>query len=199
MKKPEKIARKKKFIIEALKRRLDKYAYSYVSIQDVADEAGISKGGLRYYFPTKESLYEELIQDFFNQIEQDHLQIINNPHLEQDRFFLSTLLGIEHFVLNEANIKVFVNLMLYGLQDEKMREPIKKFFRNHLELYKRVVMQTHEDRKSLPPMNREDFDIEFLARIAQVIFLSTGLLEAIDPIGIEPTRLTRYVISLFED
>lgn len=199
MKKPEKIARKKKFIIEALKRRLDKYAYSYVSIQDVADEAGISKGGLRYYFPTKESLYEELIQDFFNQIEQDYLQIINNPHLEQDRFFLSTLLGIERFVLNEANIKVFVNLMLYGLQDEKMREPIKKFFRNHLELYKRIVAQTKEDRRSLPPVNHADFDMEFLARIAQVIFLSAGLLEAIDPIGIEPTKLTRYVISLFED
>jgi hypothetical protein len=80
-----------------------------------------------------------------------------------------------------------------------MREPIKKFFRNHLDLYKRVVVQTKDDRKSLPPVNRADFDTEFLARIAQVIFLSAGLLEAIDPIGIEPTKLTRYVISLFED
>ncbi|MCX7678191.1 MAG: TetR/AcrR family transcriptional regulator [Spirochaetes bacterium] len=199
MKKPEKIAKKKKFIIEALKRQLDKHAYSYVSIQDVADEAGISKGGLRYYFPTKESLYEELIQDFFNQIEEEHLQIVSNPNLEEDRFFLSTLLGIERFVLNEANIKVFVNLMLYGLQDEKMRQPIKKFFRNHLELYKRIVIQTKENRKSLPPINRGDFDMTFLARIAQIIFLSAGLLEAIDPIGIEPSKLTRYVISLFEE
>lgn len=199
MKKPEKIAKKKKQIIEALKRRLDKYAYSYVSIQDVADEAGISKGGLRYYFPTKKSLYEELIQDFFNQIEEEHLQIINNPNLEEDRFFLSTLLGIERFVLNEANIKVFVNLMLYGLQDEKMREPIRKFFRNHLELYKRIVIQTKENRKLLPQYDRKNFDMTFLARIAQIIFLSAGLLEAIDPIGIEPSKLTRYVISLFED
>lgn len=199
MKKPEKIAVKKKHIMDALRRRLDKYAYSYVSMQDVADEAGISKGGLRYYFPTKEAMFEELIRDFFTQIEQDHLQIVNNPQLDQDKFFLSTLLGIESFVLNEANIKVFVNLMLYGLQDEKMRKPIQHFFRNHLDLYKKLVVQTKESgAASLPPVKREEFDMEFLARIAQIIFLSTGLLEAIDPIGIEPSKLTRYVISLFE-
>jgi AcrR family transcriptional regulator len=199
MKKPEKIAMKKKRIMDALKRRLDTYAYSYISMQDVADEAGISKGGLRYYFPTKEAMYEELIQEFFNQIEQDHLKIVNNPHLDQDKFFLSTLLGIERFVLNEANIKVFVNLMLYGLQDEKMRKPIQTFFRNHLDLYKKLVAQTKgSGTAALPPVKKEEFDMEFLARIAQVIFLSTGLLEAIDPIGLDPSKLTRYVISLFE-
>jgi len=169
-------------------------------MQDVADEAGISKGGLRYYFPTKEALYEELIQEFFTQIEQDHLAIANNPHLEQDKFFLSTLLGIERFVLNEANIKVFVNLILYGLQDEKMRKPIQSFFRNHLNLYRKLVIQTKESgTASLPPVNRDEFDSEFMARIAQIIFLSAGLLEAVDPIGLEPSKLTRYVISLFEN
>ena len=199
MKKPEKIALKKKRIIEALKRRLDQYAYSYVSMQDVADEAKISKGGLRYYFPTKESLYEELIRDFFTEIEKEHLTIANNPQLEQDKFFLSTLLGIERFVLNEANIKIFVNLILYGLQDEKMRNPIRDFFRNHLDLYKRMVAQTRIPEQTPVLTNkREEFDDEFMARIVQIIFLSAGLLEAIDPIGLEPSKLARYVISLFE-
>ncbi len=201
MKKPEKIALKKKRIIDALKRRLDQYAYSYVSMQDVADEAKISKGGLRYYFPTKESLYEELIRDFFTEIEKEHLSIVNNPQLEQDRFFLSTLLGIERFVLNEANIKIFVNLILYGLQDEKMRNPIREFFRNHLELYKRMVAQTgRKNREAAPaPESIDEFDDEFMARIVQIIFLSAGLLEAIDPIGLEPSKLARYVISLFRE
>ena len=172
--------------------------YSYVSMQDVADEAGISKGD-HAITSHKGSALRGAHQGLLQEIEQEHLQIVNNPQLDQDKFFLSTLLGIERFVLNEANIKVFVNLMLYGLQDEKMRDPIRHFFRNHLNLYKKLVAQTKESGTPvMPPVKREEFDMEFLARVAQIIFLSTGLLEAIDPIGIEPSKLTRYVISLFE-
>jgi len=41
--------------------------------------------------------------------------------------------------------------------------------------------------------------LQFLARITQIILLSTGLLEAIDPIGMEPSKLARYVLSLFAE
>jgi AcrR family transcriptional regulator len=165
-------------------------------MQLVADEAGVSKGGLRYYFPTKESLFIELLKDFFNQIEEEHMRIIDSPDLGRDKFVLSTLFGIERFVLNEKNIKIFLNLFLYAMEEEKIRIPIRTFFRNHLNLYKKVITQAKEN---LPVIDRSEFDLQFLARITQIIFLSTGLLEVIDPIGMEPSKLARYVISLFEE
>jgi AcrR family transcriptional regulator len=196
MTKTHKAEVRKKEILDALKRCLDKYAYSYISIQLVADEAGVSKGGLRYHFPTKESLFIELLKDFFTQIEEDHLRIVGSPDLDQDRVFLSTLFGIERFVLNEANIKIFLNLLLYALQDEIIRVPVQAFFRNHLNNYKKIITQA---KSKLPAIDKSEFDLEFLARITQVIFLSTGLLEAVDPIGMNPSKLARYVISLFEE
>lgn len=193
---PKKSDIKKQAILDALKSCLDRYAYSYVSMQMVANEAGVSKGGLRYYFPTKESLFVELLEDFFRGIEDGHMRIIGTPDLDEDRALLSTLFNIERFVLDEKNIKIFLNLFLYALEEEKIRQPIKNFFRNHLNIYKKIITQAKTD---LPRIDRSEFDQEFMARITQIIFLSTGLLEVIDPIGVNPSKLARYVISLFNE
>jgi len=75
-------------------------------------------------------------------------------------------------------------------------KPISIFFRKHLDMYKRVIEQAKSD---LPPIDKKEFNTEFLARITQIILLSTGLLESIDPIGIDPAKLARYVLSLFSD
>ena len=48
-------------------------------------------------------------------------------------------------------------------------------------------------------IDKNEFDLEFKARITQIILLSTGLLEAIDPIGMDPAKLARYVLSLFSE
>ena len=187
---------KRKNIMDALRRLLDKYSYSYISMQDVADEAGISKGGLRYYFPTKESLFIGLLEDFFTGIETEHIKMVNSQDGSGDRAVLSTLFNIESFVLNQKNIKIFINLILYGLENPEMMKPISIFFRKHLDMYKRIIEQAKSD---LPVIDKREFNLEFLARITQIILLSTGLLESIDPIGIDPAKLARYVLSLFSE
>lgn len=196
MNKEEIIAIKKKHIMNSLKMLLEKYSYSYISMQDVANEGGISKGGLRYYFPTKESLFIGLLEDFFQEIEDDHIQMISMQDGSGDKAVLSTLFNIENFVLNQKNIKIFINLILYGLENPKMMEPVSSFFRKHLQMYKKLINQAKTD---LPVIDKKEFDTDFLARITQIIFLSAGLLETIDPIGMDPARLARYVLSLFSE
>lgn len=196
MSKEENIQQKKKHILNSLKILLERYSYSYISMQDVANEGGISKGGLRYYFPTKESLFVGLLEDFFQEIEDNHISMISMHNDSGDRALLSTLFNIENFVLNQKNIKIFINLILYGLENPKMMEPISIFFRKHLQMYKVLINQAKTD---LPVIDKKEFDTVFLARITQIIFLSAGLLETIDPIGMDPERLARYVLSLFSE
>lgn len=196
MNKEDNIIIKKKHIMNSLKALLEKYSYSYISMQDVANEGGISKGGLRYYFPTKESLFIGLLEDFFQEIEDDHIHMISMQDGSGDKAVLSTLFNIENFVLNQKNIKIFINLILYGLENPKMMEPVSSFFRKHLQMYKKLINQAKTD---LPPIDKKEFDTDFLARITQIIFLSAGLLETIDPIGMDPARLARYVLSLFSE
>ncbi len=193
--KEDKARARRKQILDALRRCLDREAYSYISLQTVADEAGVSKGGLRYHFPTKEALFVGLIRDFAGEIEREHLGVITGLDMDRDRALVSTLYGIERFVLDKRNIKVFINLLLYGLEEERIMKLMREFFRNHLLLYKDILMRAKDH---MPHIDREEFDLQFKARIAQIIFLSAGLLEAVDPIEMDPSMLTRYVISLFE-
>ena len=118
MKKPLK-EKKRKDVLNALKRLLDLHSYSYISMQDVADEAGMSKGGIRYYFPTKESLFIGLVEDFFTDIESDHVKMIEMIDDKGDKAVLTTMFSIESFVLDKKNIKIFINLILYGLEDQE--------------------------------------------------------------------------------
>ncbi len=192
MAKEEKIREKKKHIIEALKRLLGKEVYSQISIEDVAKEAGLSKGGLRHYFPTKEELYVELIEDFFNQIEKDNIGIIKDLD-SNDKAFVSTLYGIEQFLLDKKNIRIFINMILYGFEDEKIMGLIQKFVRGHLSLFEDIII---DNRKSDGENNLED--TQFIGRITQIILLCAGLFESIDPIKMDTPQLIEFILELFK-
>lgn len=192
MGKEEKVREKKKHIIESLKRLLGQEVYSQISIEDVAKEAGLSKGGLRHYFPTKEELYVELIEDFFNQIEKDNIGIIKDLD-NTDKAFVSTLYGIEQFLLDKTNIRIFINMILYGFEDEKIMGMIKIFIRNHLSLYEDIIIN---NRGSDTDIDRDD--IQFRGRITQIILLCAGLLESIDPIKMDTPRLIAFILKLFK-
>lgn len=185
-----KIQQKKKHIIEALKSCLENNVYSQISLEDVAKEADFSKGGLRHYFPTREELYLGLIEDFFNQIQKDHIEIMQGMGTD-DKAFISTLFGIERFLLDKKNLKIFINLILYGFEDEKIMIPIKNFIRNHLKLYEGIINDVNKE--TLP--NKE---IQLIGRITQIILLCAGLFESIDPIEMETPKLIHFILKLFK-
>lgn len=51
-------------ILTAAQRLFNEYGYSSVSLQDIADEVGITKGNLTYYFPKKEQLVEAIVDEY---------------------------------------------------------------------------------------------------------------------------------------
>ncbi|HON79595.1 MAG TPA: TetR/AcrR family transcriptional regulator, partial [Spirochaetota bacterium] len=102
--KAEKIETKKKQITDALMRCLERDVYSRITVQDVADEAGFSKGGLLYYYPTKEELYLDLMNNFFSGIEHDHLAVIKGNLMSNEKAGISALYGIEKFVMDRKTI-----------------------------------------------------------------------------------------------
>ena len=193
MKKELKVIKKKKHIIEALKRCLEQDVYSQVSLEDVAKEAGFSKGGLRHYFPTREELYVALIENFFNQIQRDQIGVVQGLDLDKnDKALITTLFGIEKFLLDKKNMRILINIILYGFEDEKIREIIKKFIRNHLNLYSATI----RDLKS--GVEVQESEAQFIGRITQVILLFAGILEYIDPINVDTPKLIEFILTLYK-
>lgn len=193
MKKELKIIKKKRHILEALKRCLDRDVYSQISLEDVAKEAGFSKGGLRHYFPTREELYVALIESFFNQIQRDHAGVVQGMDLDtNDKALITTLFGIEKFLLDKRNMRILINIILYGFEDEKIRAIIKKFIRNHLYIYANTIK---EIKGGAAGNESED---QFIGRITQVILLFAGILEYIDPINVETPKLIEFILKLYQ-
>jgi AcrR family transcriptional regulator len=52
----------RELIFEACSRILRREGLTNLTLEAVSDEAGLSKGGLLYHFPTKESLIESLFE-----------------------------------------------------------------------------------------------------------------------------------------
>jgi AcrR family transcriptional regulator len=193
MKKELKILNKKKHIIEALKHCLEQNVYSQISLEDVAKQAGLSKGGLRHYFPTREMLYVSLIENFFNQIQRDQIGVIQGLDLDMnDRALITTLFNIEKFLLDKKNMRILINIILYGFEDDKIRDIIKQHIRNHLNLYANTIAELNASDKSVDPENK------LTGRITQTILMFAGILEYIDPINMDTPKLIEFIFKMYK-
>lgn len=82
-------SRRQTQIIEAALRLIAKRGSYNVSIQSVATEAGLSKGAVLHYYPTKEALFAAVFRDFFRQIferSKNTMDLYSDP-LEKIRSF----------------------------------------------------------------------------------------------------------------
>ena len=53
---------KEELILNAAQRRFASYGYSKVTMDEIADDVGMAKASLYYYFPTKETIFRSVIQ-----------------------------------------------------------------------------------------------------------------------------------------
>lgn len=176
--KEEKAKKKKKIIIEALKRLLDREVYSRITVQEIADEAGFSKGGVLHYFPTKEDIYLELIEEIFTEFVKAHSSILEWELGTEEVAPISALVGAENFIIDKRNIKMIMNIALYAFEEEKIMKIVSKYIRLHRNFYDNIITQLSSGERS---RRRSDLPSKYLSRITQTIVLFIGLLESIDP------------------
>lgn len=192
--KNDKFKVKKKIITEALKRLLQINVYSNISVQEIADEAGYSKGGILHYFPTKDDIYVELINDMYEEIAKSHRKILNSELNSDEMAPISSLLGVENFVLDRGNIRILINILLYSFENDVMRSMLKEFFSNHRSFYESIIRDNTKSEKG-----PYDLDEVTAARVLQAIIFFVGLIEEFDPINLDYTKLVRYFTMLIKE
>ncbi len=190
--KEEKAKKKRKIIIEALKRLLDKDVYSRITVQQIADEAGFSKGGVLHYFPTKEDIYLELIDEIFTEFVHAHTSILEWELNSDEVAPISALVGAENFIIEKRNIKIIMNIILYAFEEEKIMKIISKYIRLQRNFYDNIISDLTKDGKGRA---KSAMPTKYLSRITQTIVLFIGLLESIDPS--DPTEMDYLEIVKF--
>ena len=185
---------KKKIIIDALKSCLQRDVYSKITVQDIADESGFSKGGVLHYFSTKEDIYLGLIEELFADIEKSHSAIFDWQLDAESMAPMSALVGVENFILDKNNLKIVMNLLLYAFEEEKIMTAVRDFIIKQRLFYYNIIPK--ENREGLK--RKSDIDPKVLARIAQTLVLFIGAAEAIDPVGIDHVDLIKFISSLLK-
>jgi len=191
--KDDKIKSKKKIITEALKRLLQKSVYSNISVQEIADEAGYSKGGVLHYFPTKDDIYVDLINDMYEEIAKSHRKILNSDLNFDEMAPISSLLGVESFVLDKSNIRILINIVLYSFENDTMRSMLQEFFSSHRVFYENIIRDNIKGEKG--PF---ELDEVTAARVLQAIIFFVGVIEEFDPIDLDYAKLVRYFTMLIK-
>jgi len=191
--KEEKVLKKKLIITNALKRRLKDNVYSKITVQDIADESGFSKGGVLHYFATKEDIYLDLIENIFDEFEADHSSILDwklDPNAVAP---MAAFVGTEKFILDKNNVKIIINLILYGFQEPRVMEKIRLYIKKLRLFYLNLV-----ENDSTKTRRKSDLNPELISRIAETVVLFIGLLEAIEPIEFDHMEVVKFITTLLK-
>lgn len=191
--KEDKVRARKRKITDALKRLLQKHVYSQISIQEIADEAGYSKGGVLHYFASKDDIYIQLINDLYAELDYNHRRLLNIDMGMEEKAPISSLLSVESFLLDRANIIILINIILYSFENETVMEMMKKSFANHRMFFESIM-------KDGGRVNGGEMDLDnrTVARVIQVIVFFIGLIEEFDPIELDYAKMVRYFTRLLK-
>lgn len=69
---------RRQLIVDAAHRRFTTFGYEGTTIGDLANELGISKAAIAYYFPTKETFLEEFVEPFVTAL-ADAVAVAESP------------------------------------------------------------------------------------------------------------------------
>lgn len=127
-----------KTILEAAKKVFMQKGFDGARMQEIADEAGMNKALLHYYFRSKEKLFDAIFQEAFQQFipRVAEIMMTSKTLFEKLEFFIDTYLEmlsknphLPGFVLHEINrkpeklVKMFKNS---GINPEMLRMSIAK-------------------------------------------------------------------------
>jgi TetR/AcrR family transcriptional regulator len=99
-------------ILDAAKTVFHRKGFDGTRMQEIADEAGINKSLLHYYYRSKENLFDAVFKDAFNELFKKIFTIVGSDisFEEKIRYLFSDYIGfmqrnpyIPSFILNEIN------------------------------------------------------------------------------------------------
>ena len=147
-------------ILDAAKKVFIKRGFSGTRTQEIADEAGINKSLLHYYFRSKDKLFKAIFQEALGEIEREILTILDSDLelFEKIRFFFLKYISflqenrfLPGFVIHEVQAQPEVLTDLF--REAGIRPPV-----NFVKQVKQEVKQ-----KKIRPVDPNDLVLNMLS------------------------------------
>lgn len=117
-------------IVAAATRCIARKGYARTSLNDIAREAGMSKGAVHYHFPTKEALVAKVLEtacDAVAERTRDAWQTGGNDPFEALRAAIRELWAVR--LSRSDEVAVVADLLAQALHDETLRPQLAGYYR----------------------------------------------------------------------
>ncbi|SDJ28552.1 TetR/AcrR family transcriptional regulator [Natribacillus halophilus] len=108
-------------LLDATQRVINSRGVAYLTIENVAKEAGVSKGGLLYHFPSKNALIQGVIKEVLERYAEG-MENINEKDVEKGHFIRSYA---EASLNNPQQLKA--GLLAAIATDQELLKPVQEF------------------------------------------------------------------------
>ncbi len=142
--------------------------FDNTSINQICNEAGVSKGAFYYHFESKQHLFLELISKWLKKV--DNRLELEGIDLGNVRESISAISNAAMFTFKEAssNAPLFLEIWLKTARDPEIYEKLIKPYKKYLNYFKNLI------KKSVESNNLKEINPEYTARL--IIALSIGSL-----------------------
>jgi TetR/AcrR family fatty acid metabolism transcriptional regulator len=118
----EKEAEKRKLLIRTTYKLIAQRGFSGITLQDIADKAGVSKGIILYYFGNKDDLFAAVLESLVHRIER-HIRVevskADTPLDKIHAYINATFLNLE---ANREFYKVYLDFLSQSLHHEALKK-----------------------------------------------------------------------------
>lgn len=124
-------------ILSATRQLFSYHSYSDITMDAIAQRAGVSKGNVYWYFASKKELFRELFQDMMRQFEEELTAVVESVMPPQEKLRLLTLTLLE---MAEAHPEGMYVVGQIGLEPE-LRDVVKSEYTHMMREY--IDIMTH--------------------------------------------------------
>ncbi len=124
-------------ILDAALRRFSIAGYNAASVDDICNEAGVSKGAFYHHFPSKQALFLALLEGWLKAIDAG-LESLRQPTVPATLLHMTRLLPLV-FESADERLPIFLEFCLQASRDEKVWEAMIAPYRHYRAYFGKLI------------------------------------------------------------
>lgn len=190
---------KRLVIIQAAKELFLEYGYATITVDQIADRAGVTKRTLYSHFPSKLALFVHVFDDYLQQLHEEMSKILTQ-HLTMDRLLRELTANLFDFTRrNERFMRLF-----WSLSTDEFDGIIPDELVNRIKMWNRAmideVVRVNEEPQNKGLLRGYDPELLFhlMSAINKGIFLHTNKSYRFKIASLDPEELYRLMVDIME-
>jgi AcrR family transcriptional regulator len=141
-------------IIQAAQDLFSRTGYESASVSEICELAGISKGAFYHHFPSKQSVFMELLNDWLKGIDMG-LETLRSNQPEASEALVQ-MVGILPAVIHtaEGRLPIFLEFWSHSARDKELWETAIAPYKRYREYFKKIVNEM-DPKGVLEPVKKE--------------------------------------------